>query len=248
MSRITTLTPLLLLLAATTMTRADDDDKPEKPTISVTGQGKISAAPDVADINIGVVTQGEKAVDALTDNSRQMDSLIKVLKISGVAAKDIQTTNINVSPRYSQPPQPVPGRPQQEFTPKIVGYDVTNTVTVTSRDLNKLGDLLDAVVTVGANQMHGISFRIDTPEALLDEARKKAMADAKHKADLMAGEAGVVVGPPISITDSGTSPIPPPRPMMGRMMSMAAAPVPVSAGEQELSVSVHVVYELKMPK
>ena len=151
-----------------------------------------------------------------------MAALQKILKERGVASKDVQTTNLNVSPRYSQPPQPVPGRPQQEFTPKIVGYDVTNTVTVTARDLDKFGELLDAVVTAGANQMHGISFRIDTPESLLDEARKRAMADARHKADLMAGEAGVVVGPPISITDSGASAPPSPRPMMRRMMAMSA--------------------------
>lgn len=249
MSRIVTLAPLLLLMTATTMTRADDDDdKPERKTITVTGQGKISAAPNVADINIGVVTQAETAREALSANTEKMTALQKTLKDRGVAAKDVQTTNISVTPRYSQPPQPVPGQQPREFTPRIVGYDVTNTVTVTARDLNKLGDLLDAVVTAGANQMNGISFRIDTPESLLDEARKKAMADAKHKADLMAGEAGVVVGPPISITDQEGPRYPVPRaPMMGRMMAMDA-PVPVSAGEQELSVSVHVVYELKMPK
>ena len=93
---------------------------------------------------------------------------------------------------------------------------MTNTVSVTAHDLAKLGELLDAVVTAGANQMHGISFRIDAPDSLLDEARKRAMADARHKADLMAGEAGVVVGPPISIADAVDTSPPPPRPMMGR--------------------------------
>jgi uncharacterized protein YggE len=249
MRRIVALAPLLFLTAAPIMTHAEDD-KPETRTISVTGQGKISAVPNVADVNLGVVTQGETAREALSANTEKMAALHKVLKERGVASKDIQTTNLNVSPRYSQPPQPtLPGRPQTaEFTPKIVGYDVTNTVTITARDLDKFGDLLDAVVTAGANQMHGISFRIDAPESLLDEARKHAMADARHKADLLAGEAGVVVGPPISIIDSGDSSPPPPRPMMGRAMKAMAAPVPIAAGEQELSVTVHVVYELKSPK
>jgi uncharacterized protein YggE len=245
MRRIVALAPLLLLTAVPHMTRADD--KPETKTISVTGQGKIAAVPNVADINLGVVTQGETAREALSANSEKMAALQTILKERGVASKDIQTTNLNVSPRYSQPPQPLPGRPQEPFTPRIVGYDVTNTVTVTARDLGKFGDLLDAVVTAGANQMHGISFRVDTPDSLLDEARKRAMADARRKADLMAGEAGVVVGPPISITDTGDSSPPPPRPMMGRAMGLAMA-VPVAAGEQELSVTVHVVYELKIPQ
>ena len=122
---------------------------------------------------------------------------------------------------------------------------------MTARDLTKLGELLDAVVTAGANQMFGISFRIDEPDALLDAARKKAMADARKKAELMAGEAGVVVGFPITIRDEPAPYVPQLHPMMGRaMMAMAAAApsVPMAAGEQELSVTVHVVYELKMPK
>jgi uncharacterized protein YggE len=247
MRRIMALAPLLLLTAVPTMTRADD--KPETKTISVTGQGKIAAVPNVADINLGVVTQAETAREALSANTERMAALQKVLKDRGVASKDIQTTNINVSPRYSQPPQPLPGQVLEPFTPKIIGYDVTNTVTITARDLNRFGELLDAVVSAGANQMHGISFRVDTPDSLLDEARKRAMADARHKADLLAGEAGVIVGPPISIVDSGDSSPPPPRPMMmGRMMAVAAAPVPVAAGEQELNVTVHVVYELKIPQ
>ena len=202
----------------------------------------------MADINIGVVTQAETAREASTQaNAEKMTELPKTLKDRGSRRRTFKrrtSTSALVKPAAAAGPRPAP----REFTQKIVGYDVTNTVTVT-RDLSRLGELLDAVVTAGANQMNGINFRIDTPESLLDEARKKAMADAKHKADLMAGEAGVVVGSPISITDSGASPIPSPRPMMmGRMMAMASAPVPVSAGEQELSVSVHVVYELKMPK
>ena len=240
------LPPLLFLLMAAPMTLADD--KPETKTISVSGRGKIAAAPDVADINIGVVTQGETAREALSANTEKMAELHKTLKEHGIAAKDVQTTNINVSPRYSQPqPQP-PGQPPREFTPRIVGYDVTNTVNVTAREIAKLGEVLDAVVTAGANQMYGISFRFDAPEALLRDARKKAMADARDKAELLAGEAGVVVGPPISIVDQDASQPPPPRPMMARMMMAKSDAVPIAAGEQELSVTVHVIYELQLPK
>jgi hypothetical protein len=221
--------------------------KPRERTISVTGTGKVSAAPDLAEISIGVVTQAASARDALAGNTEAMTAVQALLKERGVAEKDIQTISINVQPRYSQPPSP--RQVQTEFIPRIVGYDVTNTVRITARDLKKLGSILDAVVQSGANQIHGISFRVEEPEKLLDVARKEAVADAKRKAEQLAGESGVVVGMPITIQEMGA--IAPPQPMFGRAMrgmEMAAAPVPVAPGEQELSVSVSVVYELKPPK
>lgn len=243
---------LLLTRLGDATARADEGKKIER-TITVSGEGKVSAAPDLADINVGVVTQAATAKDALAANTEAMTKIQAVLKERGVAAKDIQTTNINVQPQYSQPPRRPQGNPaasQEPFVPKIVAYQVINTVQITARDLDKLGSILDAVVQSGANQMNGISFRIEEPEKLLDGARKQAMANAKHKAELLAGESGVVVGPPITIQESGGF-SPPPRPMMGFARGeamMAAAPVPVSAGEQELSVSVTVVYELQMAK
>lgn len=213
-------------------------------TISVTGTGKVSAAPDVADINIGVVTQGDAAAKALAANTEAMTAIQTLLKERGVAEKDVQTTGIDVQPVYSQQQR----QPQQQadYTPRIVGYRVTNSVRITARDLKKLGAILDAVVQSGANQINGISFRIENPEKLLDVARKQAMADAKRKAEQLAGESGVIVGLPISIQESGGMPIPMPK-FGGMRMAMAAdaAPVPVAAGELDLSVSVSVVYDLK---
>lgn len=265
-SRLVRLAFAPLLVSAATATAADNAyvkgqigdhkvklelssaNRSDDRTISVTGHGKFSAAPDVAEINVGVVTQAETAGDALSANNEAMEALQKVAKERGVAAKDVQTINLNVSPQYSRPPQPVLGQPQQEHVPRIVGYNVTNTVQITARNLDKLGGLLDAVVRAGANQMHGISFRIDEPEKWLDVARRMAIAHAKHKAEEMAGEAGVVLGEPISIQEGGASPPPRPvRPMMMRAMAAESA-VPVAAGEQELSVTVQVVYELKSAK
>jgi uncharacterized protein len=225
---------------------ADEDDDP--PTVSVTGTGKISAAPDIAEISVGVLTHGSTARQALAANSEAMAALLETIKQHGVAAKDVQTTQFQVMPQYSQPR---PGAPvagdNAEFVPHVVGYRVINSVEVTARDISRLGALLDSVVQAGANQMYGISFRIDHPEKLLDEARKRAMADAKHKAELLAGEAGVVLGPPRRIEESGGT-FPQPRMMYQAGARMAAAaPVPVAAGEQELSVSVHVIYEIKKP-
>ncbi len=240
---------LLMLLAGLAPLARAAEDKPMERTISVTGKGKVTAAPDVADINVGVTTQAETARDALAGNTEAMTAILDALKQRGVAARDLQTTNINVSPQYSQPNPPRPGQRQEPFVPRIVSYQVSNTVRITARDLSKLGSILDAVVQSGANQMNGITFRVEEPEKLLDLARKQAMADARRKAELLAGESGVVVGLPITINESGGS-FPPPRPMYarGEMMMAASAPVPVAAGEDELSVTVSVVYELKPAK
>jgi uncharacterized protein YggE len=125
---------------------------------------------------------------------------------------------------------------------------VTNTVQVTSRKIDALGGILDALVQSGANQMNGISFRVDNPEDLLDKARIAAVEDAGRKARLIAQAAGVKLGPPIQISESGAMPMP--RPMMMRgmaaapMMMAASAPVPVAGGEQDFSVSVSVTFQI----
>ena len=254
MKRTTTtvwLAAIGLLLPLTSRARAQDSDHDHhhedamSRTISVSGTGTLSAAPDVADINIGVVTQGGTAQEALSSNTEAMTQIHDLLKGRGVAAKDVQTTNINVQPQYNQQPNQ-PRQGSEPFVPKIVSYQVTNTVQITARELDKLGAVLDAVVQAGANQINGISFRVEKPEPLLDQCRKQAMADARRKAEMLVGEAGgVVLGAPMSINGSGGGM--PPQPMyMARTMSMAASPVPVAAGEQELSVSVSVVYELKI--
>jgi uncharacterized protein YggE len=245
--RLATIAATALILVAA-IGRGDDRVSTEARTISVSGQGKVSASPDVADIQVGVVSSGKTAREAMSANNEAMDALLKKVKELGVAAKDVQTTTLNVSPRYNQPPPHNPNQPQTEFVPRIVGYEVNNTVSITARDLNKLGELLDALVTAGANQMHGISFRIDNSEKLLETARKQAVAEAKTRAELLAGEAGVVVGPPIHIRDEVAGP-PPPRPMFAMARNMTAAPaVPIAGGEVDLTVTVSIVYELKLPK
>jgi uncharacterized protein YggE len=241
-----------VLLGMTLAASAQEDGMSDRKTLSVSGQGKISAAPDVADINVGVVAEAQTARDALSANNQAMAALTDRLKQLGVAAKDIQTTNINLNPRYAQPARPQPGQvrqqQQEEFTPRIIGYTVTNSVRVIVRDLDKLGELLDAVVTAGANQMNGISFRVEQSEKLLDEARKQAVADARRKAEQLAGELGMVLGSPIQVVEAGGY-MPPPQPMMGRAMMMAAAEsVPVSPGEQELNVSVSIIFEISRPE
>ncbi|MHC5543564.1 SIMPL domain-containing protein, partial [Singulisphaera rosea] len=210
------------------------------------GTGKLSAAPDIAEITVGVRSQAPTAQQALASNNEAMNSLHEILKGRGVAAKDIQTTQIQIFPQYSQPAHR-PNEPQTEFIPKVVGYQVDNNVQVTARQIPQLGGLLDALVQAGANQIHGISFRLENPEKLLDQARKHAMADARRKAEILVGEAGVVLGNPLKIVEDSSGPIRPGQPPMMRAM-MAAAPMPIAPGEQELNVNVQVIYLISAPK
>lgn len=207
-------------------------------TITITGEGETSAAPDIAYIDTGVVTEGKTAAEALAANTKAMESVFAGLKDAGVEDKDMQTSQFSVYPVYEQQePQKYPS------TPKIGGYRVQNQLTVIVRDLAQLGSILDKVVTLGSNQMNGIRFSIDKPEPLLDEARKGAVKDALRKAKLYAGAAGVSLGAIVSISENGVS-----RPQPMYMKSMAAmerdASVPVAAGEQTLTASVTLVIKI----
>jgi uncharacterized protein len=231
----------------TSIAQVEDRDSRTIPHLSVVGHGKVAAIPDVADINIGVVTQGPTAKEALRHNSDAMAGLQKVLHTKGIAAKDIETTQIQVTPIYSQPDSK--RQPGEEYVPRVVGYRVVNSVDVTVHEVARLGDMLDVVVGAGANQINGISFRVDKAEQLLDEARRRAMADAKRKAELLAVEAGVILGPARQIVEAGSSPMGMMHVGAATSQAMVARSAPtVAAGEQELSVSIQVSYAIMPPK
>lgn len=209
-------------------------------TITLTGEGETTAPPDIAYIETGVVTDGKTAAEALAANSKAMADIFAGLKDAGIEDRDMQTSQFSVYPVYEQQPEP---RTTPE-TPKIGGYRVHNQLTVTVRDLPKLGGILDQVVTLGSNQLNGIRFSIDEPDALVDEARKDAVKDALRKAKLYAGAAGVALGQIVSISENGVSM---PQPMYMKSMSMregAASDVSVAAGEQRLTASVTLVIRI----
>jgi uncharacterized protein len=205
------------------------------PSITVVGSATVSGRPDTAEVRAGVVTQSVTAAQALAQNSAAMDKVLKVAAGLGIADKDIQTAGVSVVPQRAQVP---PGRQQQP--PGIVGYEVSNQVNVKVRDLAILGRLLDALVGQGANTLGGIAFSIADPGPLLEQARTRAMADARAKAGVYAAAAGVKVGRVLFIRDA-TPGIP--RPLATRVM--AAAPVPVAIGEQDVEVSVSVTYAIE---
>lgn len=207
--------------------------------ITIQGFGSISAVPDKATLSGGVTTDAETAADALASNSAALNAVLAALKDAGVEAKDIQTSNFSVQPRYGDYSKSAPSG-----LPKIEGYQVSNTVSVRVNDLERLGPLLDTMVTSGANTINGISFEVTGSNEKRDAAREAAVADARRKAELFAKASGVKLGRVMSMSESGDGG-PQPRYRMAAMaMEAAAAPAPVMAGEETLYASVTIVYEL----
>jgi len=219
-----------VLLAAASMASGEEP----APSITVIGSGAASGPSDTAEVNAGVVTQAATASQAMSQNSAAMEQVLKALTALGIADRDIHTTNVSIVPMRA--PQQT-GRPQPS---PVVGYEVTNQVRVRVRNLAALGRLLDTLVSRGANALGGIGFSIADPAPLLEQARTKAIADARQKAQVYAAAAGVKLGRVIFIRDTAPGL---PRPMAARMMSSAA--VPIAPGEQELEVSVSVTYALE---
>jgi uncharacterized protein len=201
--------------------------------VTVVGHGEIKGTPDTATVQIGVEAEATTAKDALAQNSAQAQEVQKKLTELGVDTKNIQTSNFSISPIYGND-----GR-------QVTGYRVSNMVTVKISQLDQAGTLLDQVVQAGANSIYGISFSVENPEALLNQARKAAIENAKARATQLAGASGSAVGDVLVISENiGAQPIP--MPMMARAEGAAAdQAVPVQPGEQSFSVDVQVTFGLK---
>lgn len=203
------------------------------PTLTVTGHGSVSAPPDMARVLTGVESFAQSASEALALNSEQMTRVLAELAEAGVDAKDVQTSNLSVQPRYND-------RKSRERY-EIVGYQVRNTLAVQVRDVATLGETLDAIVRSGANRIDAVSFGFTDPKALRQAARKDAVLDARATAEIYATAAGVSLGRILSISDGSA----PSRPMPGLAMAeMARSAVPIAAGESSISDSVRIVWEL----
>lgn len=205
--------------------------------LDITARGEVRRVPDVAVISAGVVTQAPEAGAAMRDNAARIARVIAALKKAGIADKDIATSSISLSPQY---------RYNNNEPPVITGYQANNQLTIRFRDIGKAGAVIDALVKEGANQVNGPSMEIDKPEAALDEARIAATKAARARADLYASAFGLKVKRVISISEQdGFSPQP--MPMMARSMSAdsAEAKTAIMAGEQGLSVTISVAFELQ---
>jgi uncharacterized protein YggE len=201
--------------------------------LSVEGTGQVSLAPDMASVTLGVVTEGDSAAAALAANSARMERALAGLAAAGIAERDIRTTRIDLSPRWTR------GTGSLGQAPRIDGFTAANAVEVRVRDLDALG----AVVRAGANDIRGIRFGLADETAALDRARELAVADARRKAALYAAAAGLTLGPVIEMAEQGAAE-PWPRPMMEASMAADAAPVPVAGGEMTVSARIGMVFAL----
>ena len=229
---------LALLMSACQPTTVNQAAPVPQRTLSVSGTGTAYLSPDIAYLYLGVHTEKLAAAEAVAENNTQTQKVIQALKDFGIAEKDIRTTNFSVWPQDKFDPQT--NQPSGEKT-----YAVDNTVYVTLRDMNKLGDLLDTIVAAGANTVNNIQFDVADKDAALKDARAQAVKDANAKAQELASTAGVQLGTLQSVSFLDNQPVPFFDGRGGSGAAPAAAEVPIQPGQLTFTVTVNVIYEIK---
>lgn len=205
-------------------------------TISVSGSGRVSVVPDVADLRLGVTITAKSVEAARAANVAVMTGVIAALREFGIAPEDVQTTNLTLSPAYDYSSNRNP--------PRLTGYTLTNAVAVTVRDLAKVGAVIDGSLAAGATSLDSIAFRTRDVVAAENAARQAAVADARAKAEVLAAAAGVSIAGVATITESDTPEVAPIYRGGMAKMAMADASTPVEAGTNEVAISVSVTFLL----
>ena len=223
---------LALAVATVTWLAAPAMAQTPPPMISVTGEATVSVPPDQAQIDGGVTSDAKTAREASDANNAAMGRVLLALKGAGIDEKDYQTSRLSLQPQYA---------PNRSGPSPVVGYRASNRVTVRLRDVTKVAGIIDVLVGAGANELGGINFMVSQASKLLDDAREKAIADARRKAEIYAKAAGVTLGEPLSISGEGSAaPV-----FRGKMMAPMAAGAAVAQGEETLSVTVSVSWAIK---
>lgn len=242
MFKINLATPSIILAIGLMFAPAAWAADNEKGLISVTGIGTVNAAPDMATINLTVLREAPTSREALSANNTAMNDVLSAMKEFGIEDKDLQTSNFSIHPRYVYPKN----NNDQQQPPKIVAYQVSNSLAVRIRDLAGVGEILDRSVSLGVNQGGSIMFSNSNPEPLQMQARASAMKNALEKAKILTEAAGVEVGSIRQINEQSNSPYPQPI-MRGQMAKMSMAEsdaVPVAGGENSYRISVNVTFEI----
>jgi hypothetical protein len=229
----------LALLAVTLLAMPAAAQAPAAPvageTVSVSGTGRAELTPDRAVFTVGVQTMAPSVAAAAQENNARASAIVAALKRLGAADRQIRTSQLSIYPQQEQPG----GR-----APKIVGYQVSNSITVTHEDPATVGKLLQAAVDAGANTVSGVGFTVSDPARGRDGALQAAFADARAKAEVLARAAGRTIGRTLSIVEGGA--VRPPVPMQFEMKAMSrSADIPVEPGTEEVSFSVSVVFQLR---
>jgi len=210
-------------------------------TVSVTGTSHVTVTPDRFSFNATVQTIAQTVEEAVNENNTKVAAVIAALKSAGATADDIRTSNFSIYPQQDYSQQ------QQGKLPRVVGYQVSNSITVTRKQVADAGRLLQTAIAAGVNQSSGLTFFVSDPARGRDQGLTLAFADARAKASLLAAAAGRTLGAAMTIVEVGSSAIPPPRPMSRVMAAQAvvAEPVPVESGSSDLSFTVSVVFALR---
>ncbi len=227
------------------------ENEVQKPQLSISGEGKIFVRPDIATFTATVVISAVRVGDAQDKNSSRLNMIVDFLKKQGVQEKDIQTVNYSVQPQYEYSN----GRPcavllgstypcAVNTPPRIVSYEVRSSLEIKVRDLNKVDDLLQGVVTSGANEVGSISFTVEDEKASMAKARKQAIEDAQQKAAILAHDLGVSLKKIVGFSESSGGPIYQYAKEFDSMGGGAAAPQ-VQPGEQEIRSNVTITYEFR---
>lgn len=225
-----------ILLASLLLALPAAADQPLTPTLTASGDGSVMVVPDIAVVTIGVASRARTAGAALAQNSTDLSKAIAAIKGAGVDEKDIATSGFGIDPVYAEPKA---GEVSQ--APAIIGYSVSNSVTVTIHDIGKSGGILDQVVAAGANQVTGISFSIADAKSANDAALKSAITEALARGTLMADAAGVKLVRVLSVSTADGAP---PRPVFAAMAMKAAPAVPVMPGQQSVTSSATITWEI----
>lgn len=219
------------------MTNPDRQQAPETGTIVVSGTGRVSVEPDLADLRLGVSVARPTVDAARVEAAGTMDAILAAVTEAGIARRDVRTTLLSVQPRYDY---------RDNKPPTLTGYELANVVEVTVRDLARLGDVVDGALRAGATSMDSLSFRVADPAPPEREARILAMAAARARADVLAEAANLTIVGVSDIVEGGAVRPPMPFAKGERMMAMAAdAAMPVESGSMEIAVSVTVSYRCR---
>ena len=228
--------PVILAASVSVPAAAEVQVVASGPIVEMSVTQSVSADPDIAIVSAGVTTQAQTAVAAMQENAAKMAAVIDRIESLGVARDDIQTSGINLSPMYDYN--------QQTRMQVFQGYQVSNRVNLTVRDIDRTGSMLDALVSAGATDISGISWSIDDPIPARNQARETALRSAQAQAMAYATGAGFTGVRLLQISENSYASPPPPMPAAVQRLESADAMTPVRPGQVDVSMTVNVTYEM----
>ena len=234
---------VIALVAAPIAARSDDSAKSEVSTLTVVATGSVTAPPDTAFVTLGMDTTGKSLTEAQRQNSATIQKVMERLRELKIDKERIQTAAFTVSPQYKPPskrPSDAPPAP-----PEIVGYSISNTITIEVRDVEKVGTVIEEVLAAGANHFHGLRWALRNEQQARLNALKIAAGEAREKATALSQAVNVKLGRLMNVTEG--SRVVAPMPRVGRAMAAmegAGGEVPISSGEMKVEATVTLIYEI----